>query len=121
MTEWQVTAFAKAEAIALDIVAREPGGTVVIADPANQEITITISLDGSSEPIFVSDASHVSLTSAPEGRYQMVLSAADLTDLAEGKLYQFDIWSKAAGSDHIRQARGVIVLGASGAPAVWNT
>lgn len=120
MTDWQIRGFAKGEAVTIELSAKEPGGAAPLADPATQEITVTISRDGASEPVFVSGASHVSLVSSPESKFQIVLTAADLNDIAEGRVYQFSIWSKAPGKDLVRQGRGVLVLAASDAPAAWG-
>lgn len=110
-----ITNFYKGEAVEFTLLAKNPDGTV-ITTPLLQTLILTIGSSINGAPELEFDDKHT-VVDESLGKYQLLLSAANVSALVEGKTYYYNLWSKLAAADPRLQAYGKILLQKSIEPA----
>jgi hypothetical protein len=85
-----------------------------LSDAASQVITLVISgtAGGVADPggEWSTATGHIVLVDAPEAKWEISLTPDDLSDLSEGKVYYYNIWSQLTPDTPILQAKGRFTL-----------
>ena len=103
--------FFKGEAVEITLLAKNVDGTP-LTDANDAIVIMTIGLSPSGEPLLQFDDKHT-LLDLPTARFNITLSALDVTLLTEGKAYYYNMWTQALTGDPRLQGKGKISLNKS--------
>ena len=98
------------ETIRITVLAKERDGSV-LDSPATATMSVHIALTAGDLAIHVfNTVPEVTLTDEPTAEFAIVLPAATIPTILEGKVYRFDVFTTSSGGDILHQAGGALRL-----------
>jgi len=106
-----ITGFHKGEVVDIIFFAKNRDGSV-LTSPATATVSMTIGGSPKDPPTltFSTATSDISLISAIEGSFRIILDNTDTSTLAEGKTYYYNIWTWQTPTQKVLQAIGKFTL-----------
>ncbi len=104
-----ITAFYKGEPVEIQLFAKAPGGSNVIASAGSQVIKITVAATKAGTAILDYNDKYT-LIDSPTAEFKIILTVANLSTLVEGITYYYYIWSQLSSDDPRLQKWGAITL-----------